>query len=106
MRLECEFNNANWDIESIKTNFNSQIAEKFNMSWEIYTQEYKTKLLHCLNTTIAYNDILGRYSAGELQVETLIISNHVDLRPVADRFGIPFIIFLLPKTKKRANRNK
>jgi formyltetrahydrofolate deformylase len=44
MRLECEFSNANWDIESIKTNFNSQIAEKFNMSWEIYTQEYKTKV--------------------------------------------------------------
>jgi formyltetrahydrofolate deformylase len=38
MRLECEFNSANWDIESIKTNFNSQIAEKFNMSWEIYTR--------------------------------------------------------------------
>jgi formyltetrahydrofolate deformylase len=92
MRLECEFNSANWDIESIKTNFNSQIAEKFNMSWEIYTQEYKTKLAlfvskydHCLY------DILGRYSAGELQVEIpLIISNHVDLKPVADRFGIPF----------------
>jgi formyltetrahydrofolate deformylase len=47
--------NANWDIESIKTNFNSQIAEKFNMSWEIYTQEYKPKLLYLyLNTTIAY----------------------------------------------------
>jgi formyltetrahydrofolate deformylase len=31
-------------------------------------------------------------------VETLIISNHVDLRPVADRFGIPYHI---PFTKDK-----
>jgi formyltetrahydrofolate deformylase len=108
MRLECEFSNANWDIESIKTNFNSQIAEKFNMSWEIYTQEYKTKLAlfvskydHCLY------DILGRYSAGELQVEIpLIISNHVDLRPVADRFGIPFYHIPFTKDNKEEGEKK
>jgi formyltetrahydrofolate deformylase len=36
-------------------------------------------------------DILGRYSAGELNLEIpLIVSNHEDLKPVADRFGIPF----------------
>jgi formyltetrahydrofolate hydrolase len=58
MRLECEFN-ANWDIESIKRNFNSQIAEKFNMSWEIYTQR-QTKVALCLNTTIAYTTFYRR----------------------------------------------
>lgn len=108
MRLECEFSNANWDIESIKTNFNSQIAEKFNMSWEFYTQEYKPKLAlfvskydHCLY------DILGRYSAGELQVEIpLIISNHVDLKPVADRFGIPFYHIPFTKDNKKEGEQK
>lgn len=102
MRLECEFNNTNWDIESIKTNFNSKIAERFNMSWEIYTQDYKPKMAlfvskyeHCLY------DILGRYSAGELQLEIpLIISNHIDLKPVADRFGIPFYHIPFSKDNK------
>ncbi len=92
MRLECEFNTPNWDLEAIKKDFQTNLADKFNMSWEIYTQEYKPRMAlfiskydHCLY------DILGRYSAGELPLEIpLIISNHEDLRGVAERFEIPF----------------
>ena len=92
MRLECEFSTQNWDLELIKKDFQTNLADKFNMSWEIYTQEYKPRMAlfiskydHCLY------DILGRYSAGELPLEIpLIISNHEDLKGVAERFGIPF----------------
>lgn len=92
MRLECEFDSQNWDLESIKKDFQTNLADKFNMSWEIYTQEYKPRMAlfiskydHCLY------DILGRYSAGELPLEIpLIISNHEDLKSVAERFEIPF----------------
>ncbi|MBP2284476.1 formyltetrahydrofolate deformylase [Flavobacterium sp. CG_23.5] len=92
MRLECEFSAKNWDIETIKKDFQTNLATPFNMFWEIYTQEHKPKMAlfvskydHCLY------DILGRYSAGELPLEIpLIISNHEDLRPVAERFDIPF----------------
>lgn len=92
MRLECEFSTQNWDLELIKNDFQTNLADKFNMSWEIYTQEYKPRMAlfiskydHCLY------DILGRYSAGELPLEIpLIISNHEDLKGVAERFGIPF----------------
>ncbi|HYX08571.1 MAG TPA: formyltetrahydrofolate deformylase, partial [Bacteroidales bacterium] len=46
------------------------------------------KMSHCLY------DILSRYQAGEWQVEIpLVISNHEDLAPVAERFGIPFYLF-------------
>ena len=92
MRLECEFASQNWDLDNIKKDFKTNLADKFNMSWEIYTQEYKPRMAlfiskydHCLY------DILGRYSAGELPLEIpLIISNHEDLRGVAERFEIPF----------------
>lgn len=92
MRLECEFSAQNWDMDTIKKDFQTHLATPFKMSWEIYTQEYKPKMAlfvskydHCLY------DILGRYSAGELQLEIpLIISNHEDLRAVAERFSIPF----------------
>ena len=92
MRLECEFSAENWDIETVKKHFQTNLATPFNMSWEIYTKEHKPKMAlfiskydHCLY------DILGRYSAGELPLEIpLIISNHEDLRPVAERFNIPF----------------
>ncbi|RTY87155.1 formyltetrahydrofolate deformylase [Flavobacterium sp. RSP15] len=92
MRLECEFTFKNWNIEAIKNDFQTKLASPFNMTWAMYTQDEKPKMAlfvskydHCLY------DILGRHSAGELPLEIpLIISNHKDLKPVADRFNIPF----------------
>jgi formyltetrahydrofolate deformylase len=92
MRLECEFTNQNSNIEDIKEKFSKTIAADFNMSWDLYNQEQKPKMAlfvskydHCLF------DILGRYSADELGVEIpMIISNHNDLRSIAERFDIPF----------------
>jgi formyltetrahydrofolate deformylase len=50
-------------------------------------------------------DILGRYSAGELNVEIpLIISNHMDLKPIANQFNIPF--FHVPFTKDNKESEK
>ncbi|MEO8253509.1 MAG: formyltetrahydrofolate deformylase [Flavobacterium sp.] len=102
MRLECEFDSQNWNLDLIKQDFKTNLADKFNMSWEIYTQEYKPRMAlfiskydHCLY------DILGRYSAGELPLEIpLIISNHEDLRGVAERFEIPFHYVPFTKNSK------
>lgn len=99
MRLECEFSNEKWNLETIKSDFQEKLAQKFELSWEIYTQETKPKMAlfvskydHCLY------DILSRYSTGELALEIpLIISNHEYLKPVADQFNIPF--FYIPFTK-------
>ncbi|MEP6929586.1 MAG: ACT domain-containing protein, partial [Flavobacterium sp.] len=92
MRLECEFTNYDSSITAIKEEFQQTIATDFNMSWDLYNQEQKPKMAlfvskydHCLF------DILGRYSADELNVEIpVIISNHNDLRSIAERFDIPF----------------
>lgn len=100
MRLECEFGLQNWDLSSLKKDFETQLANPLNLSWEIYTQEEKPKMAlfvskydHCLY------DILGRYSAGELHLEIpVIISNHKDLKPIANRFSIPF--HYVPFTKE------
>lgn len=100
MRLECEFSNENWNLEVIKSDFQKNLANQFNLSWEIYTQEIKPKMAlfvskydHCLY------DILSRYSTGELALEIpLIISNHEDLKPVAEQFNIPF--YYVPFTKE------
>lgn len=100
MRLECELQREKWSLETIKTDFNKKIAQQFRMSWEIYTKEQKPRMAvfvskydHCLY------DILGRFSAGELPLEIpLIVSNHEDLRVVAEKFCIPF--FHIPYTKE------
>jgi len=47
-------------------------------------------------------DILSRYTAGEWDVEIpMIISNHETLKPVAERFGIPFYYFPINNENKK-----
>jgi formyltetrahydrofolate deformylase len=92
MRLECDMMDENWSLEMIRADFQTNLAEKFKMSWEMYTTEQKPRMAlfvskydHCLY------DILGRYSTGELPLEIpLILSNHMDLKSIADKFDIPF----------------
>jgi formyltetrahydrofolate deformylase len=106
MRLECEFTKQNWDLELIKNDFKTHLADPLNMTWRMYQKINKPKMAlfvskydHCLY------DILGRYSSGELQLEIpLIISNHEDLKPVAERFNIPF--FHVPFTKDNKEKGE
>lgn len=92
MRLECEFSESNFNIDKIKNDFQEKLADPFSMSWSVQLQERKPRMAifvskydHCLY------DILSRYSTGELHVEIpIIISNHIDLKVVAERFSIPF----------------
>ncbi len=59
---------------------------------------FVSKYPHCLY------DLLMRHQLGEIQVEIpLIISNHADLKPVAEHFKIPFHeIFIDSKNKQKA----
>lgn len=99
MRLESQLTNPEISLAAIKEDFKQTIALDFNMAWDFYNKDLKPKMAlfvskykHCLY------DILGRHSAGELNVEIpLIISNHMDLKPIADQFNIPF--YHVPFTK-------
>ena len=54
---------------------------------------FVSKYDHCLY------DILGRYNSGELNLEIpFILSNHKDLKSIADNFKIPF--YHIPVTKE------
>tara|TARA_R110002050_G_scaffold247035_3_gene384854 strand:+ start:5343 stop:6245 length:903 start_codon:yes stop_codon:yes gene_type:complete len=99
MRLECEFASDSFSLEEFKQLFSSTLAEKFKLDWKIFAAERKPKMAlfiskydHCLY------DILGRYNSGELHLEIpFILSNHLDLKPIADNFNIPF--YHVPVTK-------
>ncbi len=92
MRSECEFDRDEKKLIQFKETFNEEIAKNYNMHWEMYDTDKKPKMAlfvskydHCLY------DILGRYASGELYVEIpIIISNHSDLKPIADAFNVPF----------------
>jgi len=53
---------------------------------------FVSKMSHCLY------DLLARYKSGELAVDIpCIISNHEDLRYVADQFDIPYYVWSIKK---------
>jgi len=70
------------------------------MEWQIYSSSKPMRVLlmvskfdHCLS------DLMYRQAQGELDMEiTAIVSNHRDLRPMAEREGIRFVY--LPVTKE------
>lgn len=90
-------------IASFMGNLNS------DTSWELHSRKEKirtalfvTKESHCLL------DILSRSIDGELRVEIpLIISNHQELRYIAERFQIPFhYVEVTRDTKQVAERRQ
>ncbi|AVO51897.1 formyltetrahydrofolate deformylase [Ectopseudomonas mendocina] len=99
MRAVFRFNEGfAGDIQLIQDGF-VDVAERFEMNWELHdtTEPMRVLLMvskydHCLA------DLLYRHQKGELQMKiTAIVSNHLDLRPMAEREGIRFIY--LPVTK-------
>jgi len=108
MRLESEFISDNFSTSNFKSVFESDLANKFEMKWRIYSSEKKPKMAlfiskydHCLY------DLLGRYNSGELNLEIpFIISNHNDLKPIADNFKIPFYYIPVTKNSKQDAEDK
>jgi formyltetrahydrofolate deformylase len=101
MRIEWELEGFDLPRKEIEPAF-SRVAEQFGMKWELHFTDripraafFASRHLHCLN------DLLLRHEMGELRVQiALIISNHMDPKPVADRCGIPFLYFpITPETK-------
>lgn len=102
MRVEWDLSNFLIPRNKIEDYFQTMYANKFSMTFNLYFNDYKprmavfvSKMSHCLF------DILARYTAGEWQVEIpLIISNHEDLRWVAEKFGIEYHVIKIDKTNK------
>lgn len=80
------------------------LVERFAMRWELHFSDivprvalFVTKDNHC------FYDLLSRHESGELRMDIpLIVSNREDLKPVAERFGIPFRHFPITAATKEA----
>ena len=70
-----------------------EVAQREQMEWQIHDNTRLMRVLlmvskfdHCLH------DLLYRRRTGELRMEvTAIVSNHPDLRPLADAHGVPYV---------------
>jgi formyltetrahydrofolate deformylase len=102
MRVEWDMAGFTLERAAIAEAFGGQVGKRFNMDWSLHFSDdvarmalFVSKQSHCLY------DILGRVQSGEWQVEIpLIVSNHEALRPVAESFGIPFVVTPVTRDNK------
>ncbi|MDR0699753.1 MAG: formyltetrahydrofolate deformylase [Tannerella sp.] len=102
MRMEWDLDKFLIPNEKIEDYFNTLYAKKYDISFRLYFSDYQprmaifvSKMSHCLY------DILARYTAGEWNVKIpVIISNHLDMQDVAERFDIPYYVFSITKESK------
>ena len=97
-RIVFRFNQGIGDLDALKAGF-AEISAQFQMQADFHSKHQPTKVLimvskfdHCLV------NLLYRRQKGELTFDiTAVVSNHLDMRPVAEREGLRFIY--LPVTK-------
>jgi formyltetrahydrofolate deformylase len=108
MRVEWDLQEFSLAENKIGEEFEAVVASRFGMQWRLHLSTdrprmalFVSKLPHC------FYDVLSRYEAGEWQLDIpLIISNHNDMAPVAERFGIDYICLPVDKDNKQAQEKK
>ena len=81
----------------------AEVAGRFKLDWRlVYATERKRVAIFVSRYEHCLYDLLARHRGGELPCEvSVIISNHDELAPVAEQFGIPFEEFpITPETKR------
>ncbi|ADW19350.1 formyltetrahydrofolate deformylase [Desulfobulbus propionicus DSM 2032] len=103
MRIEWELDDFIIPPNKIGEYFDTLIAKKYSMKWQLHFSNevprmalFVSKLPHCLY------DILSRWKSQEIEVDIpLVISNHLELEPIARQFGIDFYHFAINTENKR-----
>lgn len=100
------FMRIEWDIEDfliprdkISEIIETLYAQRFEMKFNLYFNDerprmaiFVSKMSHCLY------DLLARYKSGEWAIDIpCIVSNHEDLRYVAEQFDIPYYVWSIKK---------
>ena len=101
-RTRFSLNGGKWSEDDFRSGFKN-ISDEFTMQWEVHDTSRLPRAIvmvskheHCLN------DLLYRYRTGALCMEIpAIISNHDDLRSLAEWHGIPF--HHVPMTNNKAD---
>jgi formyltetrahydrofolate deformylase len=95
------------DLERLRADFVS-VADSEQMQWALHDGAHRTRVLimvsklgHCLE------DLLYRLRIGELNMQvTGIVSNHLDMQPIAARHDIPYVHLPISSDTKAAQEKQ
>jgi formyltetrahydrofolate deformylase len=94
------------DAAQLSAAFRSEVADEFAMDFQLSNDSPQrvlvmvSKMGHCLN------DLIFRWRAGSLNADLVaVVSNHEDLRPMAEAGDLPFIyVPVTPESKPQAEQ--
>ncbi len=94
------------DAAALSSAFATEVADEFGMDFMLSDDKPQrvlvmvSKMGHCLN------DLIFRWRAGSLHADLVaVVSNHEDLRPMAEAGGLPFIhVPITPESKPQAEQ--
>jgi formyltetrahydrofolate deformylase len=105
LRLEFHLPHTDLPRDVLSRSFQRAVADAYDMQWQLsYTADLPRTALLVSRYDHALLEILWRWTRGELPTEiSRVISNHDDLRPAVESFGIPFHhVPVLPDSKPAA----
>ena len=99
MRVEWSTESFAIPDDKLEEYIETLYGQRYDMEFKLYFSDkrprmaiFVSKMSHCLY------DLLARYKAGELDCEIpCIVSNHDNLRYVAEQFGIPYYVWSINK---------
>jgi len=93
------------DAEHLAAAF-KEVAEEFGMSFTLSDDRPQRVLVMVSRMGHCLNDLIFRWRAGSLNAELVaVVSNHEDLRPMAEAAGLPFYhVPVTPESKPQAEQ--
>ncbi|MEO8020173.1 MAG: formyltetrahydrofolate deformylase [Pseudomonadota bacterium] len=79
-------------IDELDRRFQAEVGQRFSMIWHFHDARRPCRVILAVSTQAhCLNSFLHRWSTGTLPVEVMaVVSNHEDLRRIAEWHGVPF----------------
>jgi formyltetrahydrofolate deformylase len=108
MRLEFQTPNLDVSRPALEEAFAKVVAERFRMQWKIsHGARSKKTAIMVSRTEHALLELLWLWRQGKLPTEiSMVISNHPDLGPQVEQFGVPFHHVPVSKQNKAESEKK
>jgi formyltetrahydrofolate deformylase len=94
------------DVKQLSTTFVAEVAEEFGMDFTFSDDRPQRVLVMVSRAGHCLNDLIFRWRAGSLNADLVaVVSNHEDLRPMAEAASLPFFhVPVTPESKAGAEQ--
>ncbi len=94
------------DAAALSSAFATEVADEFGMDFMLSDDKPQRVLVMVSRMGHSLNDLIFRWRAGSLGADLVgVVSNHEDLRPMAEAAGLPFLhLPVTPESKPQAEQ--